>query len=460
MRFSLTLFLFAFLFITHEASAQVSSKEQVAFYNNVYSVDEDLDRKLNYFSEKYPGFQEALLFKEGDDQYTLQITVIREGKRYIEDYTLNNDQYQKLIKKLASITEQQNLVLGVDRSGRYLKIQSISLQSALGGSFISSLAARSGNGTLGSAAFPLVLGGGIVGSILATRNQDVPLASSLAYASGAFTGGLKGLSLGLGLDFESGVVPTGTALAFSIGESSLLRYLAAKNNWSAERASAIRVGNLAGFSSGVGLSLAVLGENFDENPFLVVSALGIAGSVGGMLLFDRYFKDKMIPAGNMQAIRIMNPIFTIGSSIAFVDILGAEFSNVGVGSIISLTSIGGVFLGELLFKKGYVSYTESLYYGLGAYGGGLIGTGISTLLTGGDGISPAFAAGIFTVFSIGSMYLVHRLIATETNNNRIGFLEKNGIQFSVNPLAPALNKRIAQRGLNMQQSAFSFQMRF
>ena len=305
------------------------------------------------------------------------------------------------------------------------------------------------------------MGGGVLGGVLGTANKDVPLAPTLGYASGAFTGALHGILVGSLFVDEFEDAPTGIflgATVFSVGESLLLQHIIKKKELSAKRASAVRLGNLSGAFTGAGLSLLLGG---DEPSLYLVTGLTIGGSVGGMLLYDQYFKDKDIAVGNMQAIRLMNPVFTIGMSVIASDLIddGVSPAVTGIAGIAS--SIGGVFLGEAIFGKGNVTYNESLWYGLGLYGGYLIGNGVNILVLENNYSNNvgAIYAGISTLFSLGGLYAVHSIVANNYDEDGgIGFLQKNNIFIQANPTAMYVNKFIDNP--RFQQNALSVRWNF
>lgn len=444
--------------------SQEQTKSKVPFYDNLFTVDRKLDQKLNYFAPQYENFRAAELYKISDDQYELEIEKFENGQQVFLSKKMDAEALKDLRQEIRSIIEHENAVFSNDNAGRFLKVQSISLQGLLIGIYGSFLATESYSSADLAVAAPFVgLGAGINGGILGTANKNVPLAPTLGYASGASMGALHGIALSTifieDLYYQlSASLLTGTV--FSIGESLLLQHIVKKNKWNARRASALRLGNLSGGISGFGLSL-MLGGNDPSR--LMVSGLTIGGSAGGIILYDRYFKNKNIATGNLQAIRLMNPVLTTGSTIMIMDLFDVE-ANAFVGATILATSIGSIFLGELLFKNGSVTYDESIWYGLGLYGGGLIGFGISRGLVSdvflfGDNNETALFAGITTLFSLGGLYTIHSLVANnEEVEGTIGFFEKTHLSIDANPGAFFVNRYIDHPAF--QQSALSVEWRF
>lgn len=437
---------------------------KVAFYDNIFTIDRNLDKKLNYFAPKYENFRSAELLKLSDGQYELEIEKFENGQQVFLTKNLNEQAYRDLRQEIAIIIEQKSVSSSEDNGAKFLKVQSFTLQGISGGLYISSLAAKMQLGAGLAATAPLMgMGAGIVGGIIATSDKNVPLAHSLGYASGASMGILHVLSFNaLSIDNLDNQVPALllTSTVFSVGESLLLQHIVKKYKWNSRRASALRLGNLSGGISGLGLSLMLGGD--DPSRFLV-SGLTLAGSAGGIIFYDKYFKNKDIATGNMQAIRLMNAVFTIGSTITLAALLEIK-STAARGATILATSIGGVFLGELLFKNGSVTYNESMWYGAGLYVGGLIGLGISLGLLSdnfilSDNNETALFAGFATLFSLGGLYTVHALVSNNDKvEGKLGFFERNNLSINTNLSSLILNKYIEHPAL--QQSALSISWRF
>lgn len=442
--------------------SQEQTKSKVPFYDNIFTVDRKLDQKLNYFAPQYENFRSAELFRVSDDQYELEIEKFENGQQVFLTMEMDAEAVKDLRQEITKIIEERDVVFSDDNAGRFLKVQSITLQSFLGGVYISSLASQSESGLGLAIAAPYVgLGGGILGGILGTANKNIPLAPTLGYASGAYMGSLHGLAFSSLFIKELEHPVTGallTSTVFSIGESLLLQHIIKKNKWNSRRASALRLGNLSGGISGLGLALMLGGE---EPSRFLLSGLTLAGSAGGIILYDKYFRNKDIATGNLQAIRLMNPVFTIGTTVLLTDLFDIGSSAAG-GATILATSIGGIFLGELLFKNGSVTYDESIWYGLGLYGGYLIGTGVSLGVLAEseffEGAGATFAT-ITTLFSLGGLYTVHALVANNDEvEGKIGFFEKNNLSIDANPGAFFVNRYIDNPAF--QQSALSVQWRF
>lgn len=450
------------LLLQFGANAQELTKTKVAFHEDIYVITKSIENKINYFSDKYPSFHTAELYRLTETSYQLEIEQRKEGEAMIKTRNLSKSEFETLRAEISNKILEEDIVLVSDQSGRFLKVQSIALQGFLGGTAIGQLIGDRTHSYGVAESMPYIgIGGGILGGVLGTAKRDVHLAPTLGYASGAFMGGLHGLLVGTILSddnsFDNGSIVLLSSAAFSVGESLLLQHIVRKNNMNAKRASALRLGNLSGGISGMGLSLLLGGEDVNEYLF---TGLTLGGSTAGMILYDRYFRNKNIGVGNMQAIRIMNPIFTIGSSAVISDLFDLE-SPASVGAMVLGSSIAGVFLGEAMFKSGNVSYSESLWYGVGAYGGAILGTGISILVLSGTlrySNATAAVAGILTASSLGGMYLVHSVVSNNYDEEGIGFLENNNIRLNANPASLYVNKFINNPAY--QQSAISLNWTF
>lgn len=440
------------------ALTQEDRKTRVAFYDNIYTITNELDQKIQIFGNEYTGFKSAELFRLNNENYTLEIEQAKNNEISIETKRLSESEGNQLKKRIAEKIRTYNLKKRHDHSGRYLKVQSLTLQGSLAGLGLGTLFGKVTDNDALPAATPLIgFGTGILGGIISTANKDVSLAPTLGYASGAFTGGLHGLLVGTLFDDD----PDASTLllsstAFSIGESILLQHIIRKKGFSAKRASAIRLGNISGAITGGGLSFIIDGDG--PNVYLT-SILTLAGSAGGILLYDSYFKNKDIGVGNLQAIRVMNPVFSLGASAVVSDLTNATSGTVA-GITAMAASVGGVFLGESLFKNGNVTYDESLWYGLGLYGGMLIGSGISTIIVAEGSDSPAaIISGLTTLFGLGGLYAVHTIVAFDyDSSNEVGFFRKNKIHVEANPLSIYLNRKIENP--HLKQSAISLSWTF
>ena len=254
--------------------------------STLYVVDADLRQDLTLFPD-VRGFQEAVLYRIGDDEYELVIQYRPDTRTLRERRTLTDAEVQTLRTRITRQLADTGTVVNLNQEGRYGLLASTTLLSLSEGALLGAALGLEGDGV----GTMTLLGGatGFFAPLLLTRNASV----TEAEADMTFYGGIQGYAHAAQLyalvngDDDDTFDDQGTAALAAVlgaGESALGYTLARRNNWSGGHAEMTSFTGLAGNLIGLGLAQ---GLTEDEVGVRGAAALSFAGSIAGGVIGHR-----------------------------------------------------------------------------------------------------------------------------------------------------------------------------
>jgi hypothetical protein len=382
----LSIILIIGLFLFTSAFAQESS---ISFCGKVQVIDKKLEKKIKLFPE-YSKFMQASLFQEGD-YYILEIIHELSNQIKVERKKITQADLDVLCERInTKVTTSKIKDDGseIDQSGRReLLITSTALGIGAYGWMLPVGADLEGRGFL--ATYMLVGAGSFFAPFGLTSNKRVTKGMARAYGWGSALGMAHGAIFHtLVTDIDAG--SERTLISTMVGglvEGGVMYHLAGRNDWDRGKVGAIGTGGLWG--GGLGLSLGSMiaptdanSENSAKNLTLSSSLLfsGL-GMYGGALWAKKNGSvtngDVIVTnATGLLGVRLGTALVT---SFDLWDGTPTEFRS-GLG-ILTATAAGGIAYGLYRTSDYDYSTAEGVYIGLGEVSGGLLGLGITYLVT-------------------------------------------------------------------------------
>jgi hypothetical protein len=366
-------------------------KTTVPLCDKIEIVNADLEKKLNLFSE-YEGFQQALLFKENDNSYILEIVYKPKDIFKVEQKSLTKVELDAFCEKINQSENIEN-VLNLNQDGRTEFLISSTISGLGFYAWVTPIALQIENERPQIATYMLIGGSSFFVPFLATKNRKVTTSMARAYSIGTGTGIGHGLIIRnlmeLNNDYPNQDYAKSDrrfliAAAMGMGEGLGLMALADKYDLPVSNVSMIATGGVWGAGWGAATGSLFLSENEDyDKEVLKTSIPALIGSGAGMYLGHKVFQK--MPNMTNGDVLVTNAYGILGgvASATVVD-LAVNFDKINemkllMGSMTAAT-IGGMAYG--LHRTSDYDYTtsEGAYIGLSEIAGGLLGIGVGYLI--------------------------------------------------------------------------------
>ena len=341
--------------------------------STLYVVDADLRQDLNLFPD-VRGFQEAVLYRIGDDEYELVIQYRADTRTLRERRTLTDAEVQTLRTRITQQLADTGTVVNLNQEGRYGLLASTTLLSLSEGALLGAALGLEGDGV----GTMTLLGGatGFFAPLLLTRNASV----TEAEADMTFYGGIQGYAHAAQLyalieGDDDTFDEQGTAALAAVlgaGESALGYTLARRNNWSGGHAEMTSFTGLAGNLIGLGLAQ---GLTEDEASVRGAAALSFAGSIAGGVIGHRMGRSDDYTQGDAR-IYLLSGVQTanlVGSVLAAAGVEGEQ----GPALTVTGAGVAGLAGGRLLVRDRDFTKSEGNIVALGNFAGSLLGGGLA-----------------------------------------------------------------------------------
>lgn len=445
--------------------------EQVAFIPGVFELINTQRQQADVLKDYEKDFDRAQLFLD-DGQYVLRIFFRKKRESWSEDVPLSQEELTELREAiLASRASSGKTADEDDKSSRYYLVTSASLHSIPQSIILANLTRQKvtvvpdfgppysfyEKSTFGLALPFFTTAGAITSSILLTRDRYIsPAAANMHFFGSAFGYGhgamiastIKRDRLFIGDDARF-VTESLLISGVSIVEGWVGYYLAKKRKFTYAQSMAYNTGNFWGGSTGL-LGYQMTAGSFDADP-AGYGFFGLAGSLGGLWLFDVLHKKRPRSSGDLRAINTAGFI-GVSLGLAFVyestndrAISAAALIGAGVGIASTYMSTSSTNFSK--FEGGMIL--------LSSIGGFALGTGVglvSDLDSGSAVFSMAFGA---TLGWIGSyLYFKNNESTRRTRSKDLG----NNLQFNINPAGLTMLMSSPDQQMNMMRQNIQMNM--
>jgi hypothetical protein len=427
--------LFAFLLFVITSLSVQAQVEQVAFVPGIFELDAKTIQNLNAFPADKKGLQSATLLRDGDGKYSLSLKYNAKGQNWEEQKEINLETLEIIRAELKGQLVQPVKKQSTSNGRGYL-ITSATLHSIPQGILFGNLFTTTESYPWGTYerksrfghALPLISGAGAFGvSLLATKDRYISPSSANMHFWGSNMGYFHGAYLLFGIAGDDFTDETSYFImpAASLAEGWLLYGLAKRKQFSYERSMAWSSGNFWG--TGVGsLSSLVIDPDLDSPRLLGIS--GLVGAGLGIYLFDYLDKVAYRSKGDYRAINTMG---LIGASWGASSI-GENGSTTGSSISLITSSALGLVAGYVLTSNTQFTGIEGSLISLGAFTGGLLGTGMAII------IEPETSRGFFLLLSGGATagwFVGYGVFKNKDKSNGIGFRidKQSEAKFNLNP---------------------------
>lgn len=384
-----SLLVFAILIVI--SNHLLAQQKSIPLCNKIEVVNVALEKKLNLFTE-YDGFQQALLFKENEDLYFLEIIYKPKDILQVERKPLTKAELAIFCEKI-NVSGNIDELLALNQDGRTELLISSTLSGLAFYGWSLPLAAGIDDSRATIATYMLVGGSSFFVPFLATRNREVTKAIGRAYSVGTVTGIGHGFMLRGLLELNNQypnyderkserrlLVP----IALGLGESFGLMALTSKYDLSIPNVSMIASGSVWGAGWGMSVGSILIAENDDSNTEIRKALFStLIGSGTGMYLGHKvYQKTPNLTNGDVLVVNAYGVLAAL--SAATISDLAMDFNKntdtkILYGSM-TATSIGGMIYGLHRTKNYNYTNAEGAYIGLSEIAGGLLGLGIGYLV--------------------------------------------------------------------------------
>lgn len=354
-------------------------------------VNADLEKKLNLFSE-YEGFQQALLFKENENSYILEIIYKPKDVFKIERKALTKVELDAFCEKINQSESIEN-ILNTNQNGRTEFLISSTVSGLGFYAWLTPSALGIDNERPQIATYMLIGGSSFFVPFLATKNKKVTTSMARAYSIGTGTGIGHGLIIRNlaelnneypNRDYRKSERRFLIPMAMGLGEGLGFMALANKYDLPVSDVSMIATGGVWGAGWGAATGSLFTSENDDyKTETRKTSIPALIGSGAGMYFGHKVFQK--MPNMTNGDVLVTNAYGILGgvASATVVD-LATDFNNYNdfkilMGSM-TLATAGGLAYG--LHRTSDYDYTtsEGAYIGLSEIAGGLLGIGVGYLI--------------------------------------------------------------------------------
>lgn len=403
-------------------------------------VTVELEKKLNLFTE-YENFQQALLYKTSDNEYSLEVMYKSNNVLKTDKKPMTQTQLDAFCAKLNDSKKVED-ILNLDQDGRTEFLISSTVSGLGFYGWAIPLAAGVENSRPAVATYMLVSGSSFFVPFFLTKDKDFSRPMARAYSIGTGTGighgfliqGLMALNTQNSDNLQKQLfVPIALGLGESIGFTALTK----KHDLSVSNVGMIATGATWGTAWGASTGLLLTSENSTnaENEVRKILISSLVGSGAGMY-FGHVVHHKMPSMTNGDVI-VTNAYGVLGAlaSATAVDLV-LDFNDfndakIMVGSM-TLASAGGLLYG--LRRTSDYNYTtsEGAYIGLAEIAGGALGLGLGYLIT--DDLSSEVALVSTTIGASAGLLIIDNYLRKRSLkvNTSIG-----NFNFGFNPMGVA-----------------------
>lgn len=387
-------FLFWLLFSSLPFCVQ-AQEEQIAFIPGVFELDAKLRENAGVLEKFKEDFSMAKLYRQGQQQYVVEITYAKRGKKWNERHIITAEEIEKVRailteynSKAPPSTESSSGRAGFITGATLMSIpQGILLSYALtkttrrfdpwfGISYTVTERTKFGKFS------PFLFSAGVfTGTLLGTRDKVINPGSTNVYIWSSGTGIYHGSAL-VSLFAGENAFNTNRSLAVlgatSFAEAWILHSIARKKNISYARSMAWNTGNIWGTVSGVYTGIMIIGgQNVEDFQLRISGGMILAGGVGGILLGNYLHNKYPRTTGDYRSI----------NSLAFVsNLIGIgisewpDYDSKALGLRGLLSTGVGTTLGYLSTKNTQFSSFEGIMVAAGTGAGTLLGIGSLILI--------------------------------------------------------------------------------
>ena len=245
--------------------------ETISLCDKIEVVDKDLEKKLKLF-EEYEGFEQALVYKEGDDSYILEIIYKPENIFKVERRPMTKAQLDEFCATINSPAVDAQILL-LDQSGRTEYLVSSTISGLGFYAWAVPVALNMDETRPVVATYMLTGGSSFLAPFLLTKDQKITKSMARAYSVGTVTGIGHGL-LAKSIFDNSDVTYDNNygrraqrrlwlPIVLGMTESFGLMHLANKYNLSTSNVGMIATGGVWGTGYGAVLGEFTVGQNDD-----------------------------------------------------------------------------------------------------------------------------------------------------------------------------------------------------
>jgi hypothetical protein len=356
--------------------------------SSLYVLDAELEQTLDLFPE-IDGFQQAVLYQQSDGSFELVIEY-REGAQTLrERRELTAGDVADLRARVGERLQATGTRVGLNQEGRSDLLTATTLLGVVEGSLLAGVLAGEDDGSL-IASLPLLGGSlGFFVPLLATRNAPVSEGSAALTGYGGLQGyahavQLAGLVAGEDAD---GRATAGLAAALGAAEAVAGHEIGRRRGWSGGTAEMIAYTGTYGNLIGLGLGVVAAGSSDDDvassldsdDRLRIASGLSLLGSFGGMWAGHRLARAQRYTEGDARIYLNAGLVgIQLGGSILAATDSPSESPRLAVG-LLTASALGGLGAGVQLLRDRDFTKTEGNIIALGAYSGGLLGSGVAAL---------------------------------------------------------------------------------
>lgn len=430
----LLLFLFHFNANAQNDAIQLCGKLEV--------IDTKLAKKLPLFAD-YEDFQQAMVFKNGDNEYLMEIIYKSDDKFYVDRKTLSQSELDLLCKDIEG-TGLNIVSSDINQNGR----QELLVSSTISGlgfyAWSSFLALNIENERPRVATYMLVGGSSFFVPFFLTKDKEVTKPMARAYSIGTGTGIGHGFLIKNLIDVNDETYDWQEAnrrlaipMVLGLAESITLTKLVQKHDLSIGNVGMIATGSVWGAGYGAATAAITLKET-TEYPKDInrVTTLSLLGSGAGMYAGHKIFQ-KMPTMTNGDVI-VTNAYGVIGALYAATasDLAFEEYDvneiKIMLGSM-SLLSAGGMAYGLHRTKDYNYSTAEGSFIGLSEIAGGLLGIGVGYLVSN-DGLESETALVSASIGATTGLFFMDNFLRNRNMNIQTSI---GNVDFGFNPIGVA-----------------------
>ena len=428
-------------------TAQLSAQRvTVPLCDKIEVVNAELEKQLGLFSE-YEEFQQALLYREGDNQYILEIIYKSNDILQVERKPMTEAEMTAFCDRINQ-SERIQEIINTNHEGRqeFLISSTISGLGLYAWGLPQALNIEETRPFI--ATYMLVGGSSFYVPFLATKNKDITKPMARSYSIGTVTGTGHGFLLYnimqtydvydplTGYDYDKRNRRLFVPMALSLGESFGLMALTKKHNLSLSNLGMITTGSVWGAGYGASIGNFFTNETSDyERDSRVVSYSTLLGS--GMGMYAGHLIHSKIPNITVGDMIVANSYGVLGALYAStITDLALDFNDYNDTKILlgsaTITSAAGIYYGLHRGKNFNYTPAEGAYVGLSEIAGGLIGIGFGYLLT--DGLESETALVSASLGASTGIFLIDRFLRTRSVNTTTSI---GNFNFGFNPIGIA-----------------------
>ena len=418
----------------------------VPLCDKIEVVNVELEKKLQLFTE-YEGFQQALLYKESDDLFVLEIIYKPNDVFQVERKPMTKAELATFCERINQSDKIQE-ILSINQNGRqeYLISSTVSGLGLYAWALPRALNIQNERPFI--ATYMLVGGGSFYVPFLATKNKEITKPMARSYSIGTVTGTGHGFLIYnlmnlndvydpvTGYDYEKRQRRLFVPMIFSLGESFGMMALTKKYDLSLSNLGMITTGSVwgAGYGASFGNFFTNANSDYKEDSRRVTYGTLIGSGLG---MYAGHYIHSKIPDMTVGDMIVANAYGTLGALYAAtITDLALDFNDYNDSKILlgsmTATSAAGIAYG-LSRGKGY-NYTpaEGAYIGLSEIAGGLVGIGVGYLVT--DNLESETALVSASLGASAGIFLIDRYLRTRNLNTSSSI---GNINFGFNPMGVA-----------------------